>query len=126
MLSICDRYSGKWGILIAEDLSPAFTLLLRDTGIQSQLSHVHVRFLRTWILADLRNGSVTAIPGLSSERLMAPPKREAASRRGDLAFRLRTRRLVPAISVVRSLRAAALHPGPLAPASYGRRIHRAI
>lgn len=43
MLSICDRYFGKWSALIADDVSQAFNLPLGETRIQSQLLLVDVR-----------------------------------------------------------------------------------
>lgn len=48
MLSICDRYFGKWSTLIADDVSQAFNLPLGETGIQSQLLVVDVRFWTCW------------------------------------------------------------------------------
>lgn len=44
MLSICDGYFGERSTLIADDVSQAFNLPLGETGIQSQLSLVDVRF----------------------------------------------------------------------------------
>lgn len=117
MLSICDRYSGKWGILIAEDLS-LLTLPLRDTDSVTTFA-CPCQVFENIDPADLRMVPSLPSPGLSSERLMAPPKGEAASRRGDLAFRPAHMQAPSSTSAVRSLQAVAsilaLGPGPRLP-----------